>query len=500
MRALKHYLETQGAGLATSGQYLPYYALPYVPQPHLHPSFKHMFTDEWVSQQRATLAAILDELPSSMQLPMLYRLFESYTAAQAATGGGGAQQSYSTSSMEGLHTVATVYASQLAEGRGKALAHSLRGPTQLSNSATEVATSTVADSYSRPVSALLQGQVQLQDFVPVASAACLEGLVVEGTDRPMALTADAGCDIAPMGGSWAAVPLSTKLNGSQGLEITSPAAAAAAGGGWEEEKYSAAGPADRAKTAAVGFRSSQAGAAAKARGAQGVMGKEQGNGDSGRETGEAEDTADEQYSEDYEMEGQASGWQQQQQQEEEEEEGAAGDPKAEEEASHAQGQAADDGVHVEGGGVSNADADVSDGGGPSVLRLVAAAGDPSIVELGLAEMSSMGVDGTIDYAVTAAGAMATGAESSIQEPEGAVASAAAAAAERGVSPMVAPMSPAAHLKQCQEECTELAVAGLLAPLNYQPLQKDLRVSTCGSMWCSRTCVLSLEIVQNWVGY
>ena len=42
MKELKGYLE-QHADSLTAAEYLPYYALPYIPAPSSHPSFTHLF-------------------------------------------------------------------------------------------------------------------------------------------------------------------------------------------------------------------------------------------------------------------------------------------------------------------------------------------------------------------------------------------------------------------------------------------------------------------------
>ncbi|KAK5930707.1 hypothetical protein CgunFtcFv8_026923 [Champsocephalus gunnari] len=39
----KQYLETRGASLSQTAEFLPYYALPFVPNPTVHPSFKNLF-------------------------------------------------------------------------------------------------------------------------------------------------------------------------------------------------------------------------------------------------------------------------------------------------------------------------------------------------------------------------------------------------------------------------------------------------------------------------
>ena len=44
----KKYLDSRGTELSKANEFLAYYALPYIPNPSDHPSFKHLFTVEWV--------------------------------------------------------------------------------------------------------------------------------------------------------------------------------------------------------------------------------------------------------------------------------------------------------------------------------------------------------------------------------------------------------------------------------------------------------------------
>lgn len=44
MHVFKNYLETKGAALSQTTEFLPYYALPYIPDPTSHPSFKPLFS------------------------------------------------------------------------------------------------------------------------------------------------------------------------------------------------------------------------------------------------------------------------------------------------------------------------------------------------------------------------------------------------------------------------------------------------------------------------
>ena len=44
----KQFLDSKGFELSKANEFLAYYALPYIPNPWSHPSFKHLFTSDWV--------------------------------------------------------------------------------------------------------------------------------------------------------------------------------------------------------------------------------------------------------------------------------------------------------------------------------------------------------------------------------------------------------------------------------------------------------------------
>ena len=46
----RNYLDTKGKDLSQTSEFLAYYALPYIPNPIEHPSFKNMFTSKWLKQ------------------------------------------------------------------------------------------------------------------------------------------------------------------------------------------------------------------------------------------------------------------------------------------------------------------------------------------------------------------------------------------------------------------------------------------------------------------
>ncbi|XP_071608538.1 lisH domain-containing protein ARMC9 isoform X1 [Heliangelus exortis] len=72
----KAYLETKGAALSQSMEFLPFYALPFVPNPMVHPSFKELFQDSWTVDLRTRLEEFLSLNLKARQTPRLLTLFK----------------------------------------------------------------------------------------------------------------------------------------------------------------------------------------------------------------------------------------------------------------------------------------------------------------------------------------------------------------------------------------------------------------------------------------
>lgn len=75
MQEFKQYLETNGAALSQTTEFVAYYALPYVPNPRNHPTFKILFEDSWKEELRLKLESFLDTVFPPFDLPYLYRLY-----------------------------------------------------------------------------------------------------------------------------------------------------------------------------------------------------------------------------------------------------------------------------------------------------------------------------------------------------------------------------------------------------------------------------------------
>ncbi|XP_072030947.1 lisH domain-containing protein ARMC9-like isoform X2 [Amphiura filiformis] len=76
MTTFKHFLETRGAPLSQTTEFLPFYALPFVPDPTKHPSYKELFQDNWVPDLQIRLEKFLSlTLPARPQ-PRLCDIYQ----------------------------------------------------------------------------------------------------------------------------------------------------------------------------------------------------------------------------------------------------------------------------------------------------------------------------------------------------------------------------------------------------------------------------------------
>ncbi|KAF5399556.1 hypothetical protein PHET_06798 [Paragonimus heterotremus] len=62
MQFFRQYLESKGALLSQSTELLPYYALPYVPNPKEHPLYQQLFKDTWRRSVLMKLSALIDSV------------------------------------------------------------------------------------------------------------------------------------------------------------------------------------------------------------------------------------------------------------------------------------------------------------------------------------------------------------------------------------------------------------------------------------------------------
>ncbi|KAL4630739.1 lisH domain-containing protein ARMC9 isoform X2 [Arapaima gigas] len=73
----RHYLETKGAAICNTPEFLRFYALPFVPDPMAHPSFGDLFQDSWVPDLRRKLEEFLLATLNICSTPRLLTLYVS---------------------------------------------------------------------------------------------------------------------------------------------------------------------------------------------------------------------------------------------------------------------------------------------------------------------------------------------------------------------------------------------------------------------------------------
>ncbi|KAJ3074276.1 LisH domain-containing protein armc9 [Podochytrium sp. JEL0797] len=74
METFKHFLETRGSELCKTTQFLSFYALPYVPDARLHPSFHELFTERHVQELETRLDSFLGTALRGASVPRIVRI------------------------------------------------------------------------------------------------------------------------------------------------------------------------------------------------------------------------------------------------------------------------------------------------------------------------------------------------------------------------------------------------------------------------------------------
>ncbi|XP_017741873.1 PREDICTED: lisH domain-containing protein ARMC9 isoform X3 [Rhinopithecus bieti] len=72
----KTYLETKGVALSQTTEFLPFYALPFVPNPMVHPSFKELFQDSWTPELKLKLEKFLALVFKASNTPKLLTIYK----------------------------------------------------------------------------------------------------------------------------------------------------------------------------------------------------------------------------------------------------------------------------------------------------------------------------------------------------------------------------------------------------------------------------------------
>ena len=74
----KLYLDTKGAELSRTSEFLAFYALPYIQNPKEHPSFAHLYTMDWVNQLKQKLKVFIHDHAIDLGLPHMAQQSQLY--------------------------------------------------------------------------------------------------------------------------------------------------------------------------------------------------------------------------------------------------------------------------------------------------------------------------------------------------------------------------------------------------------------------------------------
>lgn len=85
LQRFREFLDTHHYDLSQSTEFLPFYALPYIPNPAEHPSFKQIFTISWFEDLKRQLQEWLDRQVSGSQLPIIVTALRSPGDQTAST-------------------------------------------------------------------------------------------------------------------------------------------------------------------------------------------------------------------------------------------------------------------------------------------------------------------------------------------------------------------------------------------------------------------------------
>ena len=81
-------MDTKGAELSQTSEFLPYYALPYVQNPVEHPHFNTLCTRKWANGLRNELQEWLQQSLPKMSSPQLFHWYANFKKKQVLGGGG----------------------------------------------------------------------------------------------------------------------------------------------------------------------------------------------------------------------------------------------------------------------------------------------------------------------------------------------------------------------------------------------------------------------------
>lgn len=80
------FLDTKGAELSKTSEFLQFYALPYVTNPNDHPIFKGLCTKKWANDLRSKLKGFLQDSLPKISSPQVFHWYANFKKKQGLGG------------------------------------------------------------------------------------------------------------------------------------------------------------------------------------------------------------------------------------------------------------------------------------------------------------------------------------------------------------------------------------------------------------------------------
>ena len=185
MARLRAFIETRGADAARTEEFLPYYALPFVPRPQKHPAFSKLFEPKWTIDMRGMLERFVANAPSETPPPRVHSILLHYYGLDAEGAAPSPPRKVSDAGARRDTPQAPAGADEGGSGRppgagalrsrpgsrggeppGRLPAFRRAAPTPMTSAGFGGPLPTAASHGPRGITPLLEGRIELSAFYP----------------------------------------------------------------------------------------------------------------------------------------------------------------------------------------------------------------------------------------------------------------------------------------------------------------------------------------------
>jgi len=185
MARLRAFIETRGADAARTEEFLPYYALPFVPRPQKHPAFCKLFEPKWTIDMRGMLERFVANAPSETPPPRVHSILLHYYGLDAEGAAPSPPRKVSDAGARRDTPQAPAGADEGGSGRppgagalrsrpgsrggeppGRLPAFRRAAPTPMTSAGFGGPLPTAASHGPRGITPLLEGRIELSAFYP----------------------------------------------------------------------------------------------------------------------------------------------------------------------------------------------------------------------------------------------------------------------------------------------------------------------------------------------